>query len=92
MMELTTAEPKKSSRKVSSSRQKPKQAERTKVTIVLDADLDFRLGASAEFRKLNRSELAAILIDQGLRVTKFDQHLRQFTDSASETAELNLAG
>lgn len=71
--------------------QKQKPGKRVKTTIVMDADLDFRLGANAEFQKTDRSSLAARLIDQGLRSLKFDQHLRAFTESASVAGEVNPA-
>jgi len=79
-------------KRASVPKQKQKPGDRVKTTIVMDSDLDFRLGANAEFQKLDRSTLAARLIDQGLRALKFDQHLRAFNDSASDSAGLNLAG
>jgi hypothetical protein len=78
-------------KRVTAPKQRQKTGDRVKTTIVMDSDLDFRLGANAEFQKMDRSSLAAKLIDQGLRALSFDKHLRAFTESANESGELNLA-
>ena len=56
-----------------------------KTTIVMDSQVDFRLGAVAASLRVDRSTLAAKLIDDGLKRYALDAVLRQFSDR-QETA------
>jgi hypothetical protein len=61
-------------------KQAPKSADRVKSTIVMSGSVDFRLGAIAASLRMDRSALAAKLIDEGLRRYALDGVLRQFND------------
>jgi hypothetical protein len=91
-METMTTESVKPQRRASAPRQSRKATMRVKCTIVMDGGIDFRLGAIASHLKIDRSALAAKLIDEGLRRYALDGVLRQFSDRQSETSEINLAG
>ena len=68
-----------------------KATDRIKSTIVMDAQVDFRLGAIAASLRVDRSALAAKLIDEGLRRYALDGVLRQFSDRQESSAQINLA-
>ena len=94
-METTTTTAARKARRTAAPKQDRKSATRVKSTIVMDGSIDFRLGAIAAHLKLDRSALAAKLIDDGLRRYALDGVLRSFTDRQSEGAEssqLSLAG
>ena len=63
---------------------------RTKATLLLPDQLDFRLTTIAKSLKTDRSTLAAQFIDAGLRRYALDAALRQH--AGGETAEQNGAG
>ncbi len=52
---------------------------RTKATLLLPESVDFRLTTIAKSQKLDRSQLAAQLLDAGLRRYALDTALRQHT-------------
>lgn len=56
-----------------------KSGERSKVTLILDGGVDFRLTVIAAALKCDRSELANRLIDQGLQRYGLDNLLRSHT-------------
>jgi len=60
---------------------------RVKSTLLLDETLDFRLSTIAASLKIDRSTLAAQLIDAGLRRYALDAALRQFAGAAAETID-----
>jgi hypothetical protein len=91
-METTTLENIKPQRRASALRQSRKASIRVKCTIVMDGGIDFRLGSIASHLKIDRSALAAKLIDEGLRRYALDGVLRQFSDRQSQSAEINPAG
>jgi len=62
-----------------------------KTTIVMDAQIDFRLGAIAASMRVDRSALAAKLIDDGLRRYALDGVLRQFSDQQSSAGDVSQA-
>jgi len=74
----TAKQPRKSAEKA-----RGMSAERVKATIVLSGSTDFRLSSIAASLGIDRSALAAKLIDQGLRAYGLDAVLRQFTDRQS---------
>lgn len=63
---------------------------RTKATLLLPESVDFRLTTIAKSQKLDRSQLAAQLLDAGLRRYALDAALRQH--SGNETEEEGRAG
>ena len=73
----------KSRRRPAASKPIPKSGPRIKTTIVMDGSVDFRLGAIASHLRMDRSTLAAKLIDDGLRRYALDAALRQFTDRSN---------
>jgi hypothetical protein len=54
----------------------PKAESRQKITLVVSDSVDFRLGALASFLKLDRSTLAAKLLDQGMKAYAVDAAFR----------------
>jgi hypothetical protein len=76
----------------SAERAKGMAAERVKATIVMAGSVDFRLSSVAASLGIDRSALAARLIDQGLRAYNLDAVLRQFSDRQSDADGVNLAG
>jgi hypothetical protein len=63
---------------------------RTKATLLLPESVDFRLTTIAKSQKLDRSQLAAQLLDAGLRRYALDAALRQH--SGEVAAESDGAG
>lgn len=63
---------------------------RVKATLLLPESVDFRLTTIAKHQKIDRSTLAAQLIDTGLRRFALDVALRQHAGDASP--ELDGAG
>jgi hypothetical protein len=57
---------------------------RTKATLLLPESVDFRLTTIAKSQKLDRSQLAAQLLDAGLRRYALDAALRQHTGNEME--------
>lgn len=90
-METTTAPTARPQRRMTAPKQARKSATRVKSTIVMGGDVDFRLGAIASHLRMDRSSLAAKLIDEGLRRYALDAALRQFSDRQSEVGEISLA-
>jgi hypothetical protein len=78
-------------KRTSPRKQAPKSADRDKSTIVMSGSEDFRLGAIAASLRMDRSALAAKLIDEGLRRYALDGVLRQFSDRQESSAQINLA-
>jgi hypothetical protein len=72
-----------------------KAASRQKITLVVPDAVDFRLGALASFLKLDRSTLAAKLLDQGMRAYAADAAFRSVfghsDDRRDDAAEINSA-
>jgi cell division septation protein DedD len=68
----------------------PQKAEsRQKITLVVSDSVDFRLGALASLLKLDRSTLAAKLLDQGMKAYAVDAVFRGVfvnPDDRQETA------
>lgn len=58
---------------------------RTKSTLLLPRDLDFRLTSVAASLNLDRSQLAAQLLDQSLRRYALDDALRRFAGAPGST-------
>ena len=89
-MSMGLAEPKPRVRKSArtDSRKPARKDGRIKATLLLGESLDFRLTTVAASQKLDRSQLAALLLDQGLRKYALDAALRQFADGARDTQEL----
>lgn len=56
---------------------------RTKATLLLPESLDFRLTAVAKSQRMDRSQLAAQLLDAGLRRYALDAALRQHAGDAA---------
>jgi hypothetical protein len=87
-METTTPRAARTSKRTAAEKQvriaAPKQVrkltDRVKTTIVMDGSLDFRLASVSASLGMDKSELAAKLIDSGLRPYALDGLLRQFTD------------
>jgi hypothetical protein len=87
-MEPTTTPAARPAKRTAAKKQAPKSAERSrgmsadkvKATIVMSGNVDFRLGSIAASLGIERSALAAKLIDQGLRAYSLDAVLRQFSD------------
>jgi hypothetical protein len=79
-MSMSLAEPKSRVRK--SARPDPRKPARKdgriKATLLLAEDLDFRLTTIAASLKTDRSQLAALLLDAGLRRYGLDDALRKF--------------
>ena len=90
-METTTAPAARPQRRTTAKPQIRKSADRTKCTIVMPASTDFRLGAIAAHLQLDRSSLAAKLIDEGLRRYSLDTVLRQFSDRQSSADNVSPA-
>ncbi len=63
---------------------------RTKATLLLPESVDFRLTTIAKSQRLDRSQLAAQLLDAGLRRYALDAALRQHT--GGEMDEESRAG
>jgi hypothetical protein len=84
-MEATTAPAVRAQRRTTAKPAIRKSADRTKATIVMPTSVDFRLGAVAAHLQLDRSALAAKLIDEGLRRYSLDTVLRQFADRQTST-------
>jgi hypothetical protein len=59
-------------------RKAPRADGRVKSTLLLGGSLDFRLTTVAASLRLDRSQLAAQLIDAGLQRYALDRHLRSF--------------
>ncbi len=57
---------------------------RTKATLLLPESVDFRLTTIAKSQRLDRSQLAAQLLDAGLRRYALDAALRQHTGNESD--------
>jgi hypothetical protein len=72
-----------------------KAASRQKITLVVSDAVDFRLGALAAYLKVDRSTLAAKLLDQGMRAYAVDAAFRsvsgQSDDRQDIASELNSA-
>ncbi len=79
-METQTTPATRPAKRTVAKKQAPKSADRVKATIVMSPGVDFRLGAVAAHLQLDRSALAAKLIDEGLRRYSLDSVLRQFAD------------
>jgi hypothetical protein len=79
-METQTAPAARPAKRTAAKAQARKSADRVKATIVMSPGVDFRLGAVAAHLQLDRSALAAKLIDEGLRRYSLDSVLRQFAD------------
>ena len=82
----TTAQPSKRRTANTAAR---KSADRVKSTIVMGVSVDFRLGAIAASLRVDRSALAAKLIDEGLRRYALDGVLRQFSDRPSSAGDVS---
>ena len=82
----TTAQPSKRRAANTAAR---KSADRVKSTIVMSGSVDFRLGAIAASLRVDRSALAAKLIDEGLRRYALDGVLRQFSDRPSSAGDVS---
>jgi hypothetical protein len=69
---------------------------RQKITLVVSDSVDFRLGALSAFLKVDRSTLAAKLLDQGMKAYAVDAAFRSVfgdSDDRQELAtEIKLAG
>lgn len=79
-METQTTPAARPAKRTAAKKLAPKSADRVKATIVMSPGVDFRLGAVAAHLQLDRSALAAKLIDEGLRRYSLDSVLRQFAD------------
>jgi predicted DNA-binding ribbon-helix-helix protein len=73
-----------------SDRKSARMDGRTKATLLLPESVDFRLTTIAKSQKLDRSQLAAQLLDAGLRRYALDAALRQHSGEAA--AETDGAG
>ena len=91
-METMTSPPARREKRTAARKQAPKAADRIKATIVMSPNVDFRLGSVAASLRMDRSALAAKLIDEGLRRYSLDAVLRQFSDRQESSAEINSAG
>lgn len=78
-------------KRTAAKKQATKSADRVKATIVMSPGVDFRLGAVAAHLQLDRSALAAKLIDEGLRRYSLDSVLRQFADRQNLDAGVSQA-
>jgi hypothetical protein len=82
----TTAQPSKRRAANTAAR---KSADRVKSTIVMSGSVDFRLGAIAASLRVDRSALAAKLIDEGLKRYSLDAVLRQFSDRQESAGDVS---
>lgn len=90
-METTASVPARPQRRTAAPKQVRKSAVRVKATVVMDGSIDFRLGAIAAHLQVDRSALAAKLIDEGLRRYALDSVLRQFSDRQNLDAGVSQA-
>jgi hypothetical protein len=91
-METTATPAARPQRRTAAPKQGRKAPDRIKATIVMSGSVDFRLGAVAAHLKLDRSSLAAKLIDEGLRRYALDSVLRQFSDRQSLDGSMSPVG
>src|SRR5262249_49092453 len=82
-MESTATPPVRAQKRISGSKPVRKSASRVKATLVMEASVDFRLRSIAASLRMDRSQLAAELIDEGLSRYSLDAVLRQFADRQS---------
>jgi hypothetical protein len=88
-MENMTSSAARTARRTSPKKQTPKSADRVKSTIVMSGSVDFRLGAIAASLRVDRSALAAKLIDEGLKRYSLDAVLRQFSDRQESAGDVS---
>jgi hypothetical protein len=86
-MEMTTTRP---ARRMAAQKPTRKSTSRVKSTIVMDVAIDFRLSSIAASMRMDRSALAAKLIDDGLRRYALDSVLRQFSDRQDAAGGVSL--
>jgi hypothetical protein len=90
-METTATPAARPQRRTAAPKQGRKAPDRIKATIVMSGSVDFRLSSIAASLRMDRSQLAAKLIDEGLRRYSLDAVLRQFADRQSLDGDVSQA-